>query len=128
MLPEIVWVESLVMGRSVPVASQQPLSLPVGVPKNGPPFMGGEAREVHPGPVPDYRMEDKEMVEESALVLFVTAPEQVDRGEWEATRCLCSAKVMQVDVVHGFLPDFTCLGKPNRHWPSIADTFQLPVV
>jgi hypothetical protein len=56
--------------------------------------MGGEAGEVPPGPVPDYCMEDEEMVEEGALVLLVTTPEQVARGEREAMRCLCWAKIV----------------------------------
>ena len=123
MLPELIGVESVVMGRCVPVAVQWPLSLPVRVPKNRPPLMGGEAREVLPNPMPDCCMEDKEMMEENALILFVTTPEQVDRREWEATRCFCGDEVKRVDVVHGFLPDFVCLDKPNWRWPSVGETF-----
>lgn len=108
------------------ITSQHPL--PVCVPKNGPPFWGGEAREFPLGPVPDRRIEDKEVVKEGALVLLFTIPEQVDRGEWKATRGFSWDEVLWIDKVHGFHPDFMCLSEPNRCWYSVGNTFQLPVV
>ena len=128
MPPEFIGVESVAMGRSVPVAVQRPLLLPVRVPKNRPPLMGGEGREVLSGPVPDCCMEDKEMMEEDALILLITTPEEMERREREATRCFCGDEAKRIDMVYGFLPDFVCLDKPNWRLPDIGEMFQLPVV
>ena len=65
------------------IVSFRPLCFPVGVTQDGPPFASGEWREVMPAPFLECAAKEEEMVIEYALVLFITTPKDMNRGEGE---------------------------------------------
>ena len=117
MFPENFGVENF-SGR---IVSFRPLCLPVGVTQDSPPFLNCERREVTPAPFLECVAEEEEMVIKNALVLFITTPKEMNRGEGEMSSRCRGKKIEVVDMAHGSHPDLLNFWEPSRCLPNIGE-------
>ena len=124
MFPENFGVERF-SGR---IVSFRPLCLPVRVTQDSPPLLNGEWQEVTPAPFLECAAEEEEMVIENALVLLITTPKEMNRGEGEPSSRCRGKEIDVVDMAHGGHPDLLNFWEPSRCLPNIGETSELRVI
>ena len=74
------------------IVSFWPLCFPVGVTQDGPSFTSGEWWEVTPTLFLECAVKEEQIVIENVLVLFITTPKDMNKGEGEtSSQCWCKS-------------------------------------